>query len=158
MATKKSRESTAAPTEKKGTPKDRGNDNTAVASNSKPEEVCLKSFLNNGNEITLTNGSTVKVRDLPFSVWLDGMSTVIPVLASLSEVGMDEKQILMVMAKDEEIRNRLFEMMHCGCKELSVDEIKNLGAADTLRLLIGFKEVIDFNGVKELFTRLVSPS
>ena len=159
-ATKKDRSPTSKPASKStAEKKDRGEDKTAVASKtSEKDEVCLQQFLNNGNEVTLTDGRTVKVRDLPFESWLDGLSTIIPVLAGMSDTGMDEKQLLMYMSKDKNIRNQIFEMMHCGNDLLSSDEIRQLGAKDTLRLLVGFKNVIDFDGVKELFTRLVSPN
>lgn len=161
MAKKKDRGVGNAPTKKDSTKvKDRGVDSTAVAADqSEKDEVCLKTFLNNGNEVTLTTGRTVKVRDLPFEAWLEGMSAILPVLAGLADSGMDERQLLIVLAKDKSIREQVFEMMHCGTfdEQLSVEDIRELGAKDTMRLLIGFKEVVDFDGVGELFTQLVSP-
>lgn len=132
--------------------KDRGKDAKAEKVESAKTDDSER-FLNLGSKITLKSGRTTTVRDVPFSAWLSGFSEVIPILVTFSDKNLSETQMLTRLAMDKTCQQALYNLMS-SATELSPEEISQLGAEDSLRVIASLKKVIDFAEVKKLFSEV----
>lgn len=136
--------------------KDRGVDKPVASK--EPEQVCPKAFLNLGEPLTLSDGRTVTVKDISLDSWLTTLANSLPVIMEIAEFAESktETELAMVLLANAQVKNAFYELIAHACQELTPEDVKNLPAADTLKVAIRMMQVVRFKEVKELFTQLVS--
>lgn len=131
--------------------KDRGLDKPAQTS--KGSGIDADRLVNRGITVNLSDGRTVRVKDIPFDAWLTGLADLIPIIVTLSETQIESIELMVSLAKNPTVRTSLYYLMSQATADLTPDEVAQLNAADALKMLVALKKVIDFKEIKELFSQ-----
>jgi hypothetical protein len=111
-------------------------------------------ILNVGKTIDI-KGVEVTVKEPSLSHMMTTVQNFIEVSSSINfEAISDNSSLIKELLGNEEVLAQVKKLAN-DCTDLSKDEIESLGMVDWMKLVVAFKEVVDFDEVKTLFFQIL---
>ena len=120
------------------------------------EEIVVERFLNKGVKVTLSDGTSLTLKELPAWDMLDLAQPLLKWFSKFRNTGEDGNtlDIISEIMVDKELRIKLFEIFAAFARTTDTDQFSNLLPRDVTALISGIRQVVKEEEVEALFLAL----
>tara|TARA_R110002167_G_scaffold89203_1_gene240650 strand:- start:31579 stop:32040 length:462 start_codon:yes stop_codon:yes gene_type:complete len=124
---------------------------TTGLSSETDEEIVVERFLNKGLKVTLSDGSSLTLKEIPAWDMLDLAQPLLRWLVKWQKNEGDTVDIIAEIMIDKELRKSLFQIIAKFARTTDVDTFNNLLPRDLTALIKGIRKVVREEEIKSLF-------